>query len=104
MARHEEKRRQMVEQTRFAPKKSDIGGNFEWEKKAHCTCGRFIQAIDDAKFVFVHDSLHGEGQDARSRFYIMPIDARGCFDLDNAIEILHCPWCGDPVNGRKKAS
>jgi len=42
-------------------KQDHISGNFSWERKPDCSCGNFIQAIEQ-KFIFVSNMTDGEGE------------------------------------------
>src|SRR5271166_2626460 len=52
--------------------KDHVGGNFEWEKKPECSCGKLIQAVED-KFIFVGNFVDGKGDDEHNIFYMMPV-------------------------------
>jgi hypothetical protein len=81
-----------------------VGGNFEWEKKPKCSCGKLIQAIDEYKFIFVSNFTDGKGDDEHNVFYMLPVDADGSLVRSKGVTIQNCPWCGDPIQGRKKYS
>ena len=91
----------MARQIDIKQEKDHVGGNFEWEKKPECSCGKLIQAVED-KFIFVGNFVDGKGDDEHNIFYMMPVDADGYLARSKGIPIANCPWCGDPIRGRKK--
>jgi hypothetical protein len=92
----------MASQIDIEQDKDHVGGNFQWEKEPKCSCGKLIQAVDEDKFIFVSEVVVGKGEDERNYFYMRPVDADGYLVRTKGVEILNCPWCGDPIRGRKK--
>jgi hypothetical protein len=74
-----------------------VGGNFEWELKPKCSCGRLEDAVDD-RFIFVSNFT----DDGFNQFYFLPVDADGFLAKSSGIPISNCPWCGDEIKTRKK--
>ena len=91
----------MARQIDVIQNEDHVSGNFQWEKKPTCSCGRLMQAVEE-KFIFVSNFVKGQGEDRQNVFYMMPVNADGYLANSDGITIENCPWCGDPIRGRKK--
>jgi hypothetical protein len=79
----------------------DVWGSFTWAERPVCSCGRLAEAVEQ-KLVFVSTSLVGEGEQPGNLFYMLPVSGDGFFALNEGVAIFRCPWCGDPINGRRR--
>jgi hypothetical protein len=73
-----------------------VGGHFRWEVEPACRCGKTKQAVEDG-FLFVSNFA----DQGFNQFYIMPLAADGELFRSSGVPILNCPWCGDPIKGKK---
>ncbi|WP_172122590.1 MULTISPECIES: hypothetical protein [unclassified Devosia] len=78
----------------------DVWGQFGWAERPVCSCGQLAQAVED-QLIFVSPELVGEGAQASNLFYLLPVSGDGFFALNEGVAIACCPWCGDPIRGRR---
>jgi len=88
----------MADQIRIDQHDDHVGGNFKWEREPSC-CSMLKAAVDEDRFIFVSNFV--DGKKGPNSFYMMPVDADGYLVRSNGVQIVHCPWCGAKIDGRK---
>jgi hypothetical protein len=76
--------------------KSHIGSNITWSIEPKCRCGKFREYVDNGLIFSSNYSVI-----EYNIFYIMLLDAYGDLVSKTGVEISHCPWCGDHIQGFK---